>query len=133
MTNMNLKSALNHWGCVALLGAVGVLGAAGDAAADDTLRCKQRLISAGNVPYEVKSLCGDPDDIQTRTEVRSFRRIVSVPCARGTCQSYVDEAVTVNVEEWVYDFGPQRFIQYLTFESGKLVKIRSGSYGRKLQ
>jgi hypothetical protein len=43
----------------------------------------------------------------------------------------VDHAIEVTVEEWVYDFGPRRFMQYLTFEGGQLVAVRSGSYGHK--
>lgn len=95
------------------------------------MRCKTRLVSPGAAAYEVRSLCGTPDDTQTRTESRTVRRAVSVPCNVGVCSTMVDETVTVNIEEWIYDFGPQRFIQYLTFESGKLINIRSGSYGKK--
>ena len=101
--------------------------------ADDALRCSTRLVHTGAAPYEVKSLCGTPDDTQSRTETRTVRRAVTVPCATGYCSTYVDDTYTVNVEEWTYDFGPQRFIQYLIFEQGKLIKIRSGNYGRKLQ
>jgi hypothetical protein len=54
-----------------------------------------------------------------------------VPCNVGICSTMIEETVTVNVEEWIYDFGPQRFIQYLTFESGKLINVRSGNYGKK--
>jgi len=118
---MNLKMLL----------ALGVLSLAGSAHADGSLRCKTRLISPGAAAYEVRSVCGTPDDTQTRTESRTVRRAVSVPCNVGVCSTLVDETVTVNVEEWIYDFGPQRFIQYLTFESGKLINIRSGNYGKK--
>jgi hypothetical protein len=55
-----------------------------------------------------------------------------VPCQAGLCSSYVNESVTVQVEEWTYDFGKQRFIQFLTFEAGKVIRIRSGGYGHKL-
>jgi hypothetical protein len=114
--------------------AMAALGAAclqASALADGSLRCKTRLITPGAAAYEVKSVCGAPDDTQARTESRSVRRAITVPCATGYCASVVDETITVNVEEWIYDFGPQRFIQFLTFESGKLVAIRSGSYGKK--
>lgn len=117
------------------LGALAVLtvicGLATAARADGSIRCKTRLISPGAAAYEVRSVCGNPDDTQSRTESRTVRRAVMVPCATGYCSSMVEETITVNVEEWTYDFGPQRFIQYLTFESGKLVHIRSGNYGKK--
>jgi len=33
------------------------------------------------------------------------------------------------VDEWTYDFGPQRFVHYLTFLDGKLARVETGSYG----
>lgn len=107
------------------------LGVSSSARADGSFRCKTRLVTPGAAAYEVKSLCGTPDDMQARSEVRTIRRAVSVPCAVGVCSTFVEDTITVNVEEWVYDFGPQRFIQFLTFEQGKLVQIKSGSYGKK--
>jgi hypothetical protein len=44
----------------------------------------------------------------------------------------VEDYVVVVVDEWIYDFGPRRFLQYLTFEGGQLVAVRSGPYGNKL-
>jgi hypothetical protein len=113
------------------LAALGVLAFSATAHADGSFRCKTRLVTPGAAAYEVKSLCGTPDDMQTRSEVRTVRRAVSVPCAAGICSTFVEDSVTVNVEEWTYDFGPQRFIQFLIFEQGKLVQIKSGGYGKK--
>lgn len=124
MRHTNLKLPL-------ALAALGVIGLQASAHADGSLRCKTRLVSPGAAAYEVRSLCGTPDDTQTRTESRTVRRAITVPCATGYCSSMVDETITVNVEEWIYDFGPQRFMQFLTFESGKLIHIRSGGYGKK--
>ena len=101
------------------------------AQADDSLRCDTKLVHTGAAPYEVRTTCGNPDDIQARTELRTIRRAVDVPCARGYCSTFVEDSISVNIEEWTYDFGRQRFIQYLTFEQGRLVKIRSGRYGIK--
>ena len=113
------------------LAVLGALGAAAAARADGSLRCKTRLISPGAAAYEVRTVCGTPDDTQSRTESRTVRRAITVPCVTGYCSTMVDETVTVTIEEWIYDFGPQRFIQYLTFESGKLIHVRSGNYGKK--
>ena len=43
----------------------------------------------------------------------------------------VEDLIEVAIDEWLYDFGPQRFIQHLTFEQGKLVDVTSGKYGTK--
>jgi hypothetical protein len=57
-----------------------------------------------------------------------------VPCAPQSpawCTTQVEDSIDVPVEEWTYDFGPQRFIQFLTFEDGRLVRVQSGDYGHK--
>ena len=111
---------------------LGMLGLAAVAQADDSLRCGTRLVVAGDAPYQVKAICGDPDDVQHRMETRTVRRAVTVPCRGGYCQSFVEDSIQVAVEEWIYDFGRQRFVQYLIFENGRLVRVNSGNYGRKL-
>jgi hypothetical protein len=95
------------------------------------MRCNSKLVDRGDTTYEVKSLCGPPDDARQRIERRSVRRLVEVPCGTGRCPIVVEEMVEVAVDEWLYDFGPQRFIQHLTFEQGKLVDVQSGKYGTK--
>lgn len=128
MRHMDLRNSL----AILSLTLLGGLGMQSPALADGSMRCKTRLVSAGAAAYEVRSVCGTPDDMQTRTEVRTVRRAVSVPCAQGVCSSFVEDSYSVNVEEWIYDFGPQRFLQFLTFEQGKLIQIRSGGYGKKI-
>jgi hypothetical protein len=105
---------------------------AGTASANG-MRCENKLVQPGDTQYEVKSLCGPPDDIQQRTESRRVQRAVQRPCptGQGFCSVVVDDIVEIVVDEWTYDFGPQRFLQYLTFEGGKLTSVRSGPYGRK--
>ena len=39
--------------------------------------------------------------------------------------------VEVTIDEWTYDFGSNRFLQFLKFEQGRLVRLQSGSYGQK--
>lgn len=101
------------------------------ARADDSVRCGTKLAVVGDAPYQVRIVCGDPDDVQQRVETRTVRRAVTVPCRAGYCQTFVEESIQVQVEEWTYDFGPQRFVQFLIFENGRLVHVRSGNYGRK--
>lgn len=132
---MTFSSRRDQWRTFAL--AAGMLGGAlllpEPSAASDSLRCDNKLVQQGDSQYEVKSLCGVPDDAQQRTETRRVQRAVQRACAHGTgtCVVVVDHFVEVVVDEWVYDFGPRRFLQYLTFEGGQLVAVRSGSYGHK--
>jgi hypothetical protein len=130
---MTFSSRRNQWRTFAL--AAGMLGGGllvpEPSAAANSLRCDNRLVQEGDSQYEVKSLCGAPDDVQRRTESRRVQRAVQRPCAHGSgsCVVVVDDYVEITIDEWVYDFGPRRFVQYLTFEAGQLVAVRSGSYG----
>ncbi|HJL19388.1 MAG TPA: DUF2845 domain-containing protein [Sandaracinaceae bacterium LLY-WYZ-13_1] len=90
------------------------------------MQCRGRLVSRGDAPSRVRSLCGDPSDVSTRVVQRS--RTIHRRLPDG---SIVSDTVTVSVEvqEWTYDFGPQRFVRVLTFEDGELVAIETRGYG----
>jgi hypothetical protein len=102
-----------------------------DAHAAESMRCQNRLISLGYTMLDVRSLCGPADQMDQRTELRTVQRRVRVPCAAGVCWTLVADQVEVTVEEWIYDFGKQRFQQFLTFESGRLIHMQTGPYGHK--
>jgi len=101
----------------------------------DSLSCDGRIVSTGDSRYDVRSVCGEPDDASQRVEYRTVRGRISGPCVREggklRCGQTREEAVEVVIDEWVYDFGKNRFIEYLTFEQGKLVSVRDGGYGHK--
>jgi hypothetical protein len=102
----------------------------------DSLSCDGRIVSTGDSRYDVRSICGEPDDASQHVEYRSVRGRVSGPCARDRsgklrCQNSREEVFEVVVDEWIYDFGRNRFVEYLTFEQGHLLSVRSGSYGHK--
>jgi Protein of unknown function (DUF2845) len=123
-----------HWGLKSLpmMGAVVLLSAA-DVSANG-MRCNNKLVRPGDSSYQVKSLCGPPDDMQQRTEQRRVARAVERPCTdspTGRCAFVVEDVIQVVIDEWTYDFGPQRFVQFLTFEAGKLLTVKSGGYGHK--
>ena len=50
---------------------------------------------------------------------------------RGPGGAVVAEAITVTavIEVWLYDFGPRRFMEELSFENGRLIAIESLGYG----
>lgn len=100
----------------------------------DSMRCKERLVSTGLRMYDVSALCGPPDAVDQRIERRGIRRRVRVPCGPGgqaLCETEINDAIEVPIEVWTYDFGRQRFLQYVTFEQGTVVRIDSGTYGHK--
>ncbi len=97
------------------------------------LRCGTHLISTGDTKSEVRDRCGEPTNIEVWQEVRikrDFYRPIQPDLEeheRYREPFLVKEYVTV--EEWVYNFGPSRFIYFLRFENGKLKKITTGDYG----
>jgi hypothetical protein len=127
-------------GLVALAGAgLGACLLAAPAAWADGMYCGSRLISAGDTLYQVRSVCGEPDDAQRRIETRTVRHRVRVPCNRnesgsneaGKCERTVERSSDVVVDDWTYDFGRQRFIRFLTFLDGRLASVQTGSYGSR--
>jgi hypothetical protein len=100
----------------------------------DSMRCGSKHVGNGDSMYDVESRCGTPVDKQHRTETRSNSAWVSAPCpvpGQVNCGQMVQRTVEVTIDEWTFDFGPERFIQRVVFEQGRLVAVVSGSYGTK--
>jgi len=87
------------------------------------------LVDEGDGTYEVQERCGDPDLVQSRQEQRTVRRTVwteinGVPIARE-----VDVIITVAIDEWTYDLGPNKLVRHLVFEQDRLIKVWTGRRG----
>jgi Protein of unknown function (DUF2845) len=112
-----------------LLTAFLVIFAANVIASD--FRCGSEIISVGDRKYDVVRKCGQPANVEVREEVRIKRdlgsRFLLPEEEPGRFPLFVKELVTV--EEWEYNLGPGKFIRYLRFENGILVKITTGDYG----
>ncbi len=107
-----------------------LLAATSNVMASD-FRCGSKTISIGDHQYDVLNKCGEPSHIDTREEVR-FKRYfwpspLGVEIGWNQWQPFAKELVTV--EEWEYNLGPTRFIRYLRFENGRLIRITDGDYG----
>lgn len=89
------------------------------------LNCGQRLVVVGDSSAHVLGVCGDPYTVQTRTATRT--RYVQQEQGGVAFGSIVTESVQIDV--WVYNFGPRRFMEELTFENGILVSMRALGYG----
>ncbi len=97
---------------------VGMLLLAGDSWA---FRCGSDLIRPGDRQIEVLAACGEPVSRYGWEEIRSGRF--------SRYGRYWDGVAKIQVEEWVYNQGPQYFLRILRFENGALVKIDTGDYG----
>ena len=80
-------------------------------------------VHLGDTTLDVLAKCGDPALRDRRDEQRS----VIVPASAG--EGYVERRVTVGVETWTYDLGPDRFLVVATLEDGKVVSVERGGYG----
>ena len=69
----------------------------------DSFRCDKEIVAIGDTNFAVKKKCGDPDKI--KTDVAAASKI------------------------WIYNFGPHKFIYYLTFVDGRLKRIQIGEHG----
>ena len=98
-------------------------------------RCNSWVIDPGLHKAEVLGKCGAPFGQSLRTEYRVQRLRETVwtrPVNGGPpVQSAVEveRQVPVVIEEWVYNFGPQQFMQSLRFENGRLVEVQDLGYG----
>ena len=86
--------------------------------ASDTMRCGNRLVSLGDNKAEVLIKCGSPAWKDAWTD----EVINGVNTSTAVC-------VTTDRERWVYNFGHNKFLRFLSFENGRLEKITTGDYG----
>ena len=87
--------------------------------------CGRRLVTFGDPQYKVQQVCGDPDDRQWRV---TYRARSSYDPVSGAPTTVYEPVVT---EVWLYDFGPQRFVQEVDFENGRVIAMQPLSYGYK--
>ena len=92
------------------------------------LRCDNKLVSEGASKADALMKCGEPMSKESRTEVISNK--VKVRSPDRTEQVSQEVSTSVTIEEWTYNFGPNRLMQTAIFRNGVLVEVRSGTYGR---
>lgn len=97
---------------------------AGVTAQADAMRCGNRLVSEGATRTEVRSICGEPTDVQTRTILR--RPYYNF---RGELVYYGDGLIEIPVETWTYNFGPYKLMRRVRFIDGIVEEIETLGYG----
>ena len=81
--------------------------------ADDVIRCRGSLVSAGMIAPQVVAKCGEP----------KTKEIESVPIRVRRANGSSGVIGAAQVERWTYDRGAGQFPALLTFEEGKLKSI----------
>jgi hypothetical protein len=89
-----------------------------------SLRCGTKLVSDGASKADVLSKCGEPLSKESRTESTEEKTRDE---ESGTSTKKITQK---NIEEWTYNFGPNRLMQVVVFENGVLVDVKSTTHGR---
>jgi hypothetical protein len=87
------------------------------------MRCGTRLVRIGDHKLDVLEKCGEPDSVERRMGIRGSR----LRHPRGVLE--IEQFEQVEIEEWIYNFGPRKFKQLLEFENGELKEIYDVGYG----
>ncbi len=94
-------------------------------------RCGSKLVREDMHEHQVRRACGEPTTVRhLGTAVRSVEmptRRKLIPGASVERRGYYAQEVVIT--EYVYNFGPRRFMRRLLFEGGVLVSIEKIGYG----
>jgi hypothetical protein len=101
-----------------------VLLAAAFGARADAMRCGNRLISEGDTRSQVRGLCGEPADVQTRSILRRPHYTLN-----GRFVYFGDGLIEIPVEIWTYNFGPYKLMRRVRFVDGQVEEIETLGYG----
>jgi hypothetical protein len=98
-------------------------------------RCKSKIVMDGMHEQQVIAACGQPTTLRHlgyALQAYNFGFRSHYPGGISTERSYPGYGSLhqqVILTEYVYNFGPRKFMQRLIFEGGVLVKIESIGYG----
>ena len=100
-------------------------------------RCGTHIITRGDTQAKVLRYCGEPIQTNSRYATRGSRHnAYRVPARNHRRHSaeignevefYFSEEVLI--EEWIFNFGPNRLMREITFENGEVVKVETLEYG----
>jgi hypothetical protein len=100
----------------------------------DGFRCPGgKLVRDGDHMLEVQNKCGQPDFVAQRVEKRKVKAKVRQWVGDHEEEVSEEQVVEVTVDEWTYDLGPQKFIRYVDFENGRVIRVTTGAYGTQAQ
>ena len=127
------KSAIIHkrsQGISLLLSLICVLLFQNNVSADSYLRCQGRLVSVGDTKATVLNKCGQPDkrDQWEEDPNGTIAQIYDYKTDRYIAPKRIEQPI--QMERWTYILGSNKFIRYLYFQNGELIKIETGERGR---
>lgn len=91
-------------------------------ASADTLRCGNKVISRGDHASRVLRYCGEPVAVQSWV----VQRGVVFGSVFRPGLGFVEDVL---IEEWTYNFGPQKLMRQIRFANGFVEKVEHLGYG----
>ena len=90
----------------------------------ESIRCGSQLIEKGSTSADLLEYCGKPMQVTQNGSV--FGLLGNTHTASGITSQ---ETGDFDVETWIYNFGPNLFMESVRIENGIVVKIQSMGYG----
>lgn len=89
------------------------------------LRCGSKIVTKGDPSSEVAAKCGEPADVIRMNSI--LRR--PVVWLHGRPRYLGEDYIEVQVEAWLYNFGPNKLMRRVRFENGLVAEIETLGYG----
>jgi hypothetical protein len=126
------KSAIKHKGLKGtsiFLSLIFIVLFQDNVAADFHLRCRGRLVSIGDTQKEVLEKCDHPDkrDQWEEDHNSTISQIYDYESGKYMAPKRIEKPI--RMERWTYNLGANKFIRYLYFQNGELIKIETGEKG----
>jgi hypothetical protein len=101
------------------------------AAGETTLRCGGGLVSIGDTTAKVFEKCGEPTNESKWEEGHNtwISQIYDYEKERYQLPELIKGPILMEI--WTYDLGSNKFIRYLHFANGRLIRIETGEKGGK--
>jgi hypothetical protein len=100
------------------------------------MRCGTVLITKGDVQAKVVRYCGDPVQTHERYALKTgfyagSGLVYNDASGRSTKikRYYPYGRYEVLIEEWIFNFGPNKLMRQVTFENGIVVDVETLDYG----
>jgi len=84
-----------------------------------TMSCNGGIVSIGDSVGEVISKCGQP----ASTTQREQKKVAE------SKKNYERTITSITIDDWIFNFGPDKFQYQLLLENGRVARIESLSYG----
>ena len=95
----------------------------------ESIRCDGGIVSTGDTKLDLLGKCGEPSLVEVQYEERQDWAAGDPPWD-GVAPVGAGR-LSLSVERWTYNFGASAFLQFVTVEGGRVMRIERGGYGQE--